>query len=291
VRPLRRIANHFHAGRLEKLIIEENPDYIILTHFLPSEVCSYLRRKKKIASKVVTIITDTVAHATWINRDCDYFIGLADQTKDELLKWKISSDKIKILGIPISEKFSIKNKRDHYREKHKLEKNLFTVLLTSGSFGMGPLEKALDILDAYKGKIQAAVVCGNNGALLKRLEDKEFSINVQVFPFIDFMDELMEASDIVITKPGGLTMCESLAKELPMVICRPIPGQETYNAEFLMNNDAAFRILSVHEIKDIVDSILNDETVLVKKKDNIRRIHKPFSTRDIVDFIENIERD
>jgi processive 1,2-diacylglycerol beta-glucosyltransferase len=289
IRPLRRFSNHVHANRLEQFLIKENPEYIILTHFLPSEICSNLSRKKLITSKIITIITDTVAHATWVNRNSDFFIGLAEETKHELVKWNIHPEKIKILGIPISQKFTIQNKRDEYREKHGLKNDLFTVLLTSGSFGMGPLEKAVDILDEYADRIQAAVVCGNNGALLKKLGTKDLRIHLKVFPFIDFMDELMEASDIVITKSGGLTMCESLAKELPMIICRPIPGQETYNADFLTKNNAAFRISHVHEIKDIIDSVLHNDAIIAEKKNNIRRIHKPFSTRNIVDFIESLK--
>lgn len=286
VQPIRRITNRIHAARLEAYFITEDPEYIILTHFLPAEICSHLRKKKRITSRVFTLITDTVAHATWINRGSDYFIGLAEETKKELLAWNIPSEKIHVLGIPISEKFIVQNKRDEYRTKHGLERALFTVLLTSGSFGMGPLEKALDILDSFAGRVQAAVVCGNNGALLKRLQERDFHIPVRVFPFIDFMDELMEASDLVVTKPGGLTMCESLAKELPMVICRPIPGQESYNADFLMSHGAAFRIYSASELQTIIEQVLSDPHVLQEKRENIRLIHKPYATRAIVDFIE-----
>jgi processive 1,2-diacylglycerol beta-glucosyltransferase len=286
VQPVRRIANRMHAARLEAYFMKENPECIILTHFLPSEICSYLRTKKKITSRVFTLITDTVAHATWINRGSDYFIGLAEETKKELLAWGIPAEKIHVLGIPISEKFIVQNKRDEYRAKHGLEREFFTVLLTSGSFGMGPLEKALDILDSFSAQVQAVVVCGNNGALLNRLKERDFSIPVRVFPFIDFMDELMEASDLVVTKPGGLTMCESLAKELPMVICRPIPGQESYNADFLMDHGAAFRIHCVSQLQEIIERVLADPHVLQEKIKNIRMIHKPYATRAIVDFID-----
>lgn len=288
VQPVRRLANHLHAAKLEKFFIEADADCVILTHFLPSEICSALKKKNKIRARIITIVTDTVAHATWINKNSDFFIGFAEKTKTELLKWGIPDSKIKVLGIPIAEKFSVAHKKREYREKYGLTKDLFTILLTSGSFGIGPTEKLLDIINEYAGKIQAIVVCGNNHVLFEKLKAKTFAVPVKAFPFIDFIDELMEASDIIIAKSGGLTMCESLAKEVPLVISRPIPGQETYNAQFLIDNDAAFRIYEVDDIRSIIDSVLSNPAILETKRHNIRTIQKPRATKDIVDFIHTL---
>lgn len=288
VRPIRRFANRMHAAQLHSFLTKENPDYIILTHFLASEIASYLKEKGKITSHIVTIVTDTQAHATWVNRGSDYFIGFSDETKEGLKKWNIPSDKIHVFGIPISSKFQLQDMRDEYREKHGLRKDLLTILLTSGSFGIGPTSDLVRALDTYHGDVQVVVVCGNNKNLFRTLMEQEYTIPVKILPFIDYMDELMEASDLVIAKSGGLTMCESLAKELPMIISKPIPGQETYNKSFLMAHDAAFSIHHVKDIHPIVQSIIKDRTLLEQKKRNIRSIHKPYATKDIVDFLNRI---
>ncbi|MFH1385061.1 MAG: glycosyltransferase [Candidatus Omnitrophota bacterium] len=285
IRLIRRWANHFHAKKLENFIVHNNPEVIILTHFLPSEVCSYLKGSNKISSHVVTMVTDTIAHATWVNKNSDYFVGMADETKKALIEWGIRADRIKVLGIPVASKFKRQNMRDEFLKKYALDPSLLTVLITSGSFGIGPIEKLVFLLNRYQNKIQVIVVCGNNKSLFNRLQQHAFSVPVKLFQFVSFMDELMEASDIVIAKSGGLTMCESLAKELPLVISRPIPGQETYNAQFLLSHNAAYQIHRVGEIEPIIDSILKDKSVLEVKKEYIRKISRPNATADVVDFL------
>lgn len=290
IRIVRRVYNHISAPRLEKFFIEHNPEVIFLPHFFPSEASGALKQKGKITSTIVTMVTDAVAHATWINRGSDHFIGFSEQTKQELVKWGIPEKKIHVLGIPISSKFTLQGRRAEYRKKHGIDEGLFTVLLASGSFGMGPMERLVRLLERYAGKVQVMVVCANNKILFEKLKKETFTIPVKPFPFIDFMDELMEASDLLISKPGGLTMCESLAKELPLVISRPIPGQEMYNVDLLMSHDAAFRIQKVDEIIPIMDSIFADSQLLDKKRENIRTLKKPQATQEIVDFLQTLEK-
>jgi len=282
---LRRIVNSINAPGLVDFIITENPDVIILTHFFPAEVSAALKRSKKIKATIVTIVTDSIPHVTWINRGTDYYIGLAEETKKALIDWKVAEEAIKPLGIPISSKFQLQQKRKFYRDNYGLKQDVFTVLIASGSFGMGPIKKLVSLLNNYKEKIQVMVVCGNNKVLFENLRSKTYDCTVKVFPFVDFMDELMESADIIITKSGGLTTCESMAKGLPMVITKPIPGQETYNAHFMLSHEASFRIYKASEIVAIVDSIVADKTLLQKKINNILSIQKPHATKDIVDFI------
>ncbi len=285
VRPMRRFGNHLHASKLEEYIVQNNPDIIVSTHFLADEIASYLKKKKRISSTVYTLVTDSIAHATWVNSGNDFYIGFSEQTKTALEKWGVCASRIRALGIPISDKFKVDGKKDIYLEKYSLDPNKLTLLFTSGSFGIGPTEKLIDALSDFSDSIQLFVVCGNNKELYDTLTNKKLKIKAMVFPFIDFMHELMEASDLVVAKTGGLTMSESLSKELPMAISKPIPGQETYNSEFLLSNDAAFRIDKPNDLYLIVKSIIEDPNLLSSKVENIRMIKKPSATKDIVDFI------
>ncbi len=285
IRWLRRIVNSLNSRGLVNFIIKEDPGIIILTHFFPAEVCTALKRHKKIKAKLVTIVTDSIPHSTWINRGTDYYIGMSEDTRQAMIAWGIDEKKINILGIPIAAKFDLQDKKEFYREKYGLDKSLFTALLTSGSFGIGPTQELVSLLNTYENKLQIMVVCGNNKQLFDVLSKRKYKVPVKIFGFVDYMDELMEAADLVIAKSGGLTMCESLAKEVPLVISKPIPGQENYNANLLLSNDAAFRIRKVNDIKGIIESVIADPGVLQVKKDNIKKIKKPHSTRDIVDFI------
>jgi processive 1,2-diacylglycerol beta-glucosyltransferase len=160
-----------------------------------------------------------------------------------------------------------------------------TVLFTSGSFGIGPTEATLDSFAEFNGRIQALIVCGKNKHLYSRLNQRKFTFPVILFGFVDNMYEIMSACDLLIAKPGGATVCESLAKGIPIIISAAIPGQEHFNAKWLTEHRAAFRVKSVAEIKELISQILTQPQILETARQSIRGIAKPFAARDLVNFL------
>lgn len=285
VRPFRALTNSFHAKKLLEDIVKHQPDVIISTHFLPPEILGRAKKRGLIRSKMVSVVTDFYPHTFWVNPGTDHYWVMAEETKQDLLRRGVPAASITDGGIPIVPKFKPTGRRGAILKTYGLEENRFTILLTSGSFGLGPQEAILEELKAFKEKVQAFVVCANNKELKTLLESKSYPFPVKIFGFIDFMPDLMEASDLMVAKSGGSTTSEALAKGVVMVVMRPIPGQETRNAKLLKLRQAAFFLEEPSEIRGIVKSILEDPAVLSQTRAAIQRLSRPDAADDLVRLV------
>ena len=282
VRPFRALTNSLHARKLLADIVENQPDVIISTHFLPPEILGRAKQRGLIRSKMFTVITDFYPHTFWVNPGTDHYWVMAEETKQDLISRGVPAANITDGGIPIIPKFKPTGRRSAILKTYGLEENRFTILLTSGSFGLGPQEAILEELKAFKDKVQCFVVCANNKELKNLLEGKSYPFPVKVFGFIDFMPDLMEASDLMVAKSGGSTTSEALTKGVVMVIMHPIPGQETRNAKLLKLRQAAFFLNEPREIHAIVKSIIEDPAVLSQKRAAIHHLSRPNGAEDLV---------
>ncbi len=285
IRPFRSLTNTIHAKRLLEDIVQHQPDVIVSTHFLPPELLGRAKAKGLIPSKMITVITDFYPHTFWVNPGTDHYWVMADETKQDLARRGVPEGKITAGGIPILPTFKPTGRKQEILKKHGLEAHRFTILLTSGSFGLGPQEAILEELKAFQDKVQCFVVCANNAELKAILESKVYPFPVKIFGFIDFMPDLMEASDLMVAKSGGSTTSEALTKGVVMVVMAPIPGQETRNVKLLKIRDAAYFLNDPHEIHAIVKGILDDPSSLQKKRDALARLAKPDASEDLVKLI------
>ncbi|MFA7254819.1 MAG: glycosyltransferase [Candidatus Omnitrophota bacterium] len=285
IRPLRSLTNTLHAKKLLEDIVKNQPDVIVSTHFMPPEILGRAKEKGLIRSKMISVVTDFYPHTFWVNPGTDHYWVMADETKQDLVRRGVPETIITAGGIPILPTFKPTGKKLELRKKYGLEEDRFTILLTSGSFGLGPQEAILEELKAFKDKVQCFVVCANNKELKAILESKTYPFPVKVFGFIDFMPDLMEASDLMVAKSGGSTTSEALTKGVVMVVMAPIPGQETRNVKLLKIRDAAYFLSDPHEIYGIVKGILEDPSSLQKKRDAIAHLAKPNASEDLVKMI------
>ena len=273
------------SSKLRVYLEKERFDLILFTHFFPAEVCATAKRKGKINATLLTIVTDVIPHAVWINPGTDYYWVMAEESVQKLVKNGVRENQIHPNGIPISREFMTTNNRAVLEKRFGLKPNRLSILFTSGSFGIGPTEKVLHSFADLRDHIQVLVVCGNNRDLYETLNRKQFPFPVILFGFVNNMHEIMSASDLLIAKPGGATTCESLAKKLPMIILEPIPGQESYNAEWLKKRGAASQIGKPNEIKNLVQQIIQNPKLLTSVKEAIDKIAKPRAASDLADFI------
>ena len=285
VHPLRSLHNRLMARPLLDLVRKEKPDAVICTHFLSSEFLANAKRKGEISAKVITVITDFLPHTFWVTEGMDLYWVMGEEGARELERRGIPASKIRAEGIPVGDVFKPKGIQNKIREKWGFSNTRLTLLMTSGSFGLGPQEQMLDALAPLKDSIQCFVVCGNNNSLKQSLEKRTFPFPVKVFGFIDFMADLMEASDLIIAKSGGSTTTESLTKGIPMIVIDPIPGQETRNAEVLKSRNAAFFMKHPFQLKVIVQSILDNPEILEAKKIEIKRLARPDAAKHLADWV------
>ena len=151
--------------------------------------------------------------------------------------------------------------------------------------GFGKVENRMWQIDNLKGDFQVLCVCGFNEQLKKTLESKRFKKDVRCYGFAKNVDVMMDASDCIITKPGGLTISESLAKGIIPVLIDPIPGQEDRNAEFLVNNGIAVKTSPSFPIDEAIFQLFHDKERISSMEQRVRAFGKPNAAHDLCEFI------
>ncbi len=282
-RPIVSFADRLQTVKFSRFLTRENPDYIISAHFMTSQIAARLKRKHRITSKLITIVTDFGVHPFWISKHTDLYVVASDYTHQQLLlKGASPKDRVKELGIPISAKFSKPIDKTAVRKKLGISEGKFTVLVATGSFGIGPIEEIVDLL--YK-DVQILIVCARNEKLLHQLKAKNYPSDVVVFGFIDNIEELMSVADIIVTKPGGLSISESLVMGLMPIFISPIPGQEMENIKALEHYGVGIEIEDPEAIKNKILEFKEHPEKLNSIREKINKIKKPFATRELCDAV------
>ena len=289
-------SNKIMAIKLLKLLREKKPNLIISTHPFGSQMCSYLKRKNKINSKIATIMTDFAPHDQWLvgHEYTDYFFVAHNKMKDYLINKGISESKVFDTGIPISENFQKQYNKKEIFDKYNLDESKFTILFFGGGeFGLGKT-RTVQIFNNFveetkNNNIQIIAISGKNPRMKSAFEEvvnsNNAGINVKIIEFSNEVPKLMAIANLVVTKPGGLTTSESLVSHLPMVVINPIPGQEEENAEFLESKNIAVWIKKSDDSKEIIESLLNNREKISIMKENTKILARPNSTRDICDVL------
>ena len=277
---LSKIVSH----RLKDYIKGYNPDAIIGTHSYACMLMTYLRYEQLVSCPLIGIVTDFTVHPFWESTELDYYVTADAVLNHQMQKKGIEKSKILPFGIPIREKFSTKKPKEEAREKLKID-NKTTLLIMMGSMGFGNILKEIEEINNLDIDFQIICVCGRNKRMYKEISKHIWQKKVITLGFADNVDMLMDASDCIITKPGGLTTSEFLAKELPAVIMNPIKGQEDRNAEFLVNNGAAIMVTKTFSLSEALYQIFNSPWRLDMLKDSAGHLSKPDSTKDLCDFV------
>jgi len=271
-----------------RMLREQEPDFIVCTHFLPAEIVSWLRAKERINSRQAIVVTDFDVHAMWLCHHYEHYFVALDETRIHLEKLGIPPAKLTVSGIPIDLVFAERKDKREMRRKHKLAEDKWTILLSAGGFGVGPLEHITQALLDLKHEAQVIVLCGRNAELRERLKNlhdvfnSEHGVTIKPIGYTTEMDELMSAADMLLGKPGGLTTSEALAKELALVVINPIPGQEERNSDHLLEEGAAIRCNNLPALAFKIDNLLDDEPRLGRMRDNVRRLARPDAARSLV---------
>lgn len=285
-------ADHFNSRKFTRLLNEYKPDLIVNTHFLAPELVASLKIRKKTNIPQVTCITDFTAHSFWVNPYVDRFYVGAEIVKQELIKQKIPADRIRVTGIPIHSLFSHKSNRIETQLHFGLEPGTVSILILSGGMGIGNVAKLLTTIQKIKIKqpTQIIIVAGRNDKLKRQLEQMaiDSSIPMHILGFTNEMYLLLDAVDIVVTKAGGMTISECLAKGLPMIIVDPIPGQEEKNTEYIVSNKAAIAVKKLTDLPQQLIQLIDDPKLRKELQNNAISLGKPSAALDIVkDIIKN----
>jgi processive 1,2-diacylglycerol beta-glucosyltransferase len=291
----RRLAlDRLNTQPLIKFLKNYNPDIAVCTHFLPAEIISWLKSKKKIDFPQAIVVTDFDAHAMWLCHHFEHYFVALDETKIHLEKLGIPPDKLTVSGIPIDPVFSQEKDKTNSREKLGLEKDKLTILVSAGGFGVGKIEHLLEALADLQTPSQIIAICGRHEELKTKLEilSREILNNVRVtfmpIGFTKEMDEYMSASDLIVGKPGGLTTSEALAKGLIFCIVNPIPGQEERNSDHLLEKGCAIKCNNLPVLAYKIDELVKDKTRFEMMKQNVKKLARPNASQTIVGKLLNL---
>ena len=280
--------NKLNARSFKTLLAEAKPDVIVCTHFLPLELLSDLKRSGKLNVPVHAVVTDVSPHAFWIYPHIDHYHVATPAAARELTRKGFPAGRISVTGIPVDPIFSHRTPAPEARAKLGLPEKP-TALLLSGGFGIGPMKQMLASFSESRADLSLVVVAGKNAALERecRTLAAKLPVSVTVHGFVSNMHELMDAADLIVTKPGGLTTTEILAKGKPMALIAPIPGQEQRNCEYLLEEGAAVRLYDVGDSAYALQNWLGDTSRLKRMAAAARSIARPNAAKDIAASLES----
>jgi processive 1,2-diacylglycerol beta-glucosyltransferase len=269
------------SRKFARFVKQFAPQAVLCTHYLPVELLGGLRKKwPGLPPLTVSIVTDFEAHALWMEANVDLYCVAAEETKARLVARGAAADQVLATGIPISPKFSGRIDALAVRKRYGLRDDLPILLVLSGGFGMGPVAEILAALDQIERPFQTLVVAGRNDQLRRDLAAQDRKHPTHVLGFVTNMHELMAVSDLLVTKPGGLTTSEALAMGKPLFILNPIPGQEAANSDFLLQHGAAVKVNRVEDLPFRLDQFLGSKK-LAEMARAAKALGRPAAAADI----------
>jgi processive 1,2-diacylglycerol beta-glucosyltransferase len=286
------VASSIMAIKLKKFFKTEfNPDVIVCTHIFSAQIVNIMKANGQLDAVTIGIITDYTIHPFWQDASSiDYFVTASELLTRQAVKKGISEDKLLPLGIPINPKFSSKIDKLEARRTLGIDPDKFTILLMSGSMGHGNITKVLTNIDNLENDFQVLIVCGNNLHAKRKIEKLKTKKKVYSYGYVNNVELMMDAADCIVTKPGGLTSSEALAKNLPIVMINPIPGQEDRNVEFMLNNGLALNVTKTFPVDEAFYQLLIYPEKLKNMTANIKLVGKPNATRDLCNFIMQLKK-
>ena len=287
--PVRLAFDRLNANPFIRYLQRYQPDVAICTHFLPSGIISSLKGEGKVKVLNTVVVTDFDVHAMWLCRHVEQYFVALEETKVHLRALGVPESLVTVSGIPIDPVFTEPKDKRAMRRKHGLDQDRFTILVSAGGFGVGPVGHLMQALARLSHPAQVVAVCGRNEALKAELTEggkklaKQSAVSFTLVGFTTEMDELMTAADLFVGKPGGLTTSEVLAKGLPMVVINPIPGQEERNSDHLLEQGAAIRCNNLPALAYKIDTLIDTPGKLAQMSENARAMGKPEAASLVVD--------
>lgn len=273
----------FNSPKLKKLFESFSPEVIACTQAFPCGMAADFKKTYGSRIPLVAVLTDYVPHSYWIYDDINYYITPSDEVSLRLIHKGVPREKIRSLGIPFDPKFTRPVIREDVTAALGLDADLPTVLIMGGGQGLGPIKTVVGSLEKIKKDFQEIIVTGVNRRLYNSLsrQIKRCKKKTLLYGYVNNIDELMAVSDIIITKPGGVTTAEALGNSIPMIIINPIPGQEANNTAYLIEKGAAVEVARADDINLAVDDLLSHPDKLMRLKESAARIGKPNASIDI----------
>ena len=282
--------HRYTALNLRQFVSELRPDVVVCTHAFPCGVMAEYKREFSDAPPVVGIVTDFVVHPFWIHRNIDRYAVATPDMRQTLVARGVAPVRVVVTGIPIDCRFAQATSKRRARQIIGVAPDATTLLLMGGGLGIGPLETALLAIDRLRHAAQTVVVVGKNKSLERRLNEVARTLRhrVTIAGFVENVYDYMRAADVLVSKPGGLTSSEALVTELPIIMLRPLPGQEERNTRYLEECGVGIRVERSRDLAHALDALLATPLTLEKMRRNARALAHPDAARSVASLIEGL---
>lgn len=251
--------------KIKKLMGWFKPDIVVCTQAFPCGVVADYKRRHNLNIPLVGVLTDYAPHSYWLSDSVDTYVVPALKIQQIFIEKGIASERLKTIGIPIDSKFNQKqsNRQEIFR-RLGLDATLPTILVMGGGQGLGPIKDIIRALDKLNRPAQLIIVCGVNKGLYKWLNKNKslFTKPLSILGYAEEINDLMSVSSFIVSKPGGLTSAEALSKSLPIIIVKPLPGQESQNTQFLLEAGAALKVEGLNHLRPLAQDLLSNPVKL-----------------------------
>jgi processive 1,2-diacylglycerol beta-glucosyltransferase len=285
---VRRWVSRYTAANLRRLVEERRPDLVVCTHAFPCGVMSEYKRQFDPELPVVGIVTDFVVHPFWIYTNIDAYAVATPEMRAVLLGRGVRSEGVMLCGIPVDARFAAPRLPvDALRAELGLPRDRRIALIMGGGVGIGPLDTMMRALGEVDVPLAAAVIVGRNRGLERRViaAAEMTDCPVRVVGFVNNVFDYMHASDVLLTKPGGLTSSEALSARIPMILVKPLPGQEERNTRYLVSRHAAIRARGKRELTSAVEDMLSVPERRASVLEQIDALRRPFAAASVAERI------
>ncbi|RXT13573.1 glycosyltransferase [Ammoniphilus sp. CFH 90114] len=286
------VLKKYIAKKMIPYLEKERPDIVVSTHAFCLGGLAEL--KSSYSFRLGAALTDYWVNPFWIHDEIDaYFVGATSLKKKMIADFGMDSERIHVTGIPIDPIFEQSRKQLEIREQHSVPQHALFILVTGGGLGLLPYREILNGLSRVAYPLYVAVLAGTNQQAKKDLEDylvhNPFPHPVIIMDYVNNIHEWMQSADLLIGKPGGLTVSEALASHLPMLIYKPIPGQEERNSQFLLAHEVGMRATGVDELTHRVTEFCLDEDRSKRWRERIQPFSKPSSAVEVGKIMLTVE--
>lgn len=267
--------------KLNNYLKYEQPDIIIATH--ASCLGSLSKLKERYRFSLAVAFTDFQINSFWIYKNIDYYFVPHEEFKQRLLAKQVEANKIYITGIPIDPAFS---EKEYIEDQYPLA--TFNILIMGGGLGLGGIKEVIISLAEIKDiPIAVEIIAGTNQRLFVELTNLKEGLNIPltIHQYVDTIHPLMAKAHLLISKPGGLTVSEALSIQTPILVYKPLPGQEEQNVKFLLKYKTAIKVTELKYINYWVTYLYNHPKFYKKLQTREQAISKPNSARTIIEII------
>jgi processive 1,2-diacylglycerol beta-glucosyltransferase len=275
-------ATRLGARRLLGLLEAERPQAVVTVHATPAVVLSHLAEAGVRIPPHTTVVTDFVAHSQWIAPRVDRYCVAAAEVKHDFVARGIPAERITITGVPVRPAFDAAIDPDEARRHHGLSPRLPVILAMAGARGsFGRLADVARAFTAVRAPFQGVIVAGHDARVAADLRAAARGTTIRVLDYVPDIHRLMAASDVLVTKAGGMTLAEGMAAGLPLVLFGSLPGQERRNERFATRNGIALVAGSTADLARTLERALTDPALLDALRTGVERLRRPDASRRV----------